>query len=109
MWPWRFLAVMSLRPRREGQQGQVVTHFPDVIRPILETPDSVNQRLPSGPAVIHEGWLLGVDTGNSVRVPVGVMRPIWLSLLSMNQRLPSGPAVISAGLLLGVGIAKSSM
>ena len=63
-----------------------------VIRPIPPN-SSVNQRLPSRPAVISMGWLLGVmPARNSVTTPVGVIRPIALS--SVNQMLPSGPAVI---------------
>jgi hypothetical protein len=37
----------------------------------------VNQRLPSGPAVIPYGELLTVGTGNSVTTPAGVILPIW--------------------------------
>src|SRR5207253_1175065 len=37
-----------------------------VTRPILLTPASVNQRLPSGPAVIPRGVLLAVGTANSL-------------------------------------------
>ena len=64
---------------------------------------SVNQRLPSGPAVIRR-VAAGRRVGNSVidagrRDPADLVRP-----LSVNQRLPSGPAVIPAGLLLAVGI-----
>ena len=64
------------------------------MRPILLPLDSVNHRLPSGPAVMH--WMLGsaVGTGNSVMVPWGVMRPIRLALVSVNQRFPSGPAAM---------------
>ena len=54
--------------------------------------DSVNQRLPSGPAVISFGPLFGVrPVANSVITPDVVMRPIRPGLLdSVNQRLPSG-------------------
>src|SRR5260221_594880 len=51
----------------------------------------VNQRLPSGPAVMPSSLLPG--TGNKVMLPLGVMRPI-VPALSVNQRLPSGPAVM---------------
>ena len=58
-------------------------------------PYSVNQRLPSGPAVMPCGLLLAVSAAaNSVMVPAGVIRPILLPPSSVNQRLPSGPAVI---------------
>jgi hypothetical protein len=44
-----------------------------VMRPILLPACSVNQRLPSGPAVMMFGVLAGVGTGNSVMLPVGVI------------------------------------
>src|SRR5205085_1301248 len=50
------------------KRRQAAIRFPDVIRPILETPDSVNQRLPSGPAVIPAGLLIGVGIANSVAI-----------------------------------------
>src|SRR5208337_3807211 len=74
-----------------------------VTRPILLPLSSVNQRLPSGPAVISTGVLPGVGIAYSAMMPAGVIRPIRLALLSVNQRLPSGPAVISTGSLLGIG------
>src|SRR5438270_12167649 len=75
-----------------------------VIRPML-LPICVNQRLPSGPAVISSGSPFRI--GNSVIFPAGVILPTFASLLeeiSVNQRLPSGPAVILTGKALGVGI-----
>ena len=71
----------------------------------------MNQRLPSGPAVIPSGPLLGVMPAlNSVTVPPGVIRPIRSPPhFSVNQRLPSGPAVIPAGTLLGVMPALNSV
>src|SRR6266516_3380062 len=66
-----------------------------VMRPITSRAFSVNQRLPSDPAVIPTKPLLTVGTGNSVMAPEGLIRPILLSSLSVNQRLPSGPAMIS--------------
>src|SRR5229473_2168887 len=78
-------------------------YLPDVMRPILFVPPSVNQRLPSGPAVIAPGWLPGVGRGNWLMLPPGVMRPIASVPTSVNQRLPSGPAVIPIGLLSKVG------
>src|SRR5579871_6106538 len=68
------------------------------MRPILLSLFSVNQRLPSGPAAISSGWLLG-GSANSVTAPLGVMRPISLTPTSVNQRLPSGPAVMAPGIL----------
>src|SRR5262249_30471392 len=74
-----------------------------VMRPILLPLFSVNQRLPSGPDVIANGWLLTVGTINSVMAPFVVMRAILSVACSVNQRLPSGPDVICWGLLPDVG------
>ena len=64
-----------------------------MIRPIWLPVFSVNQRLPSGPAVMPFGPLLAVmPVENSVTMPAGVIRPIRLPVYSVNQRLPSGPA-----------------
>ena len=62
-------------------------------RPIWLAYGSVNQILPSGPAVIPVGLLERV-TGVKVAVPVGVMRPTWSRSGTVNQRLPSGPVVM---------------
>ena len=79
-----------------------------VIRPIRSGNCSVNQRLPSGPAVISAGWPPGVmPAENSVITPAGVIRPIRPARDSVNQRLPSGPRVIPKGLLLAAGIGNS--
>jgi hypothetical protein len=82
-----------------------------VIRPIRLAPLSVNQRLPSGPAVIPTGFVTAVvgkgDRGNSVTSPAGVIRPIRFPISSVNQRLPSGPAVIPFGLPPAVGTRNS--
>src|SRR5512135_6752 len=94
-----------------GEVGLIVR--PDeenVTRPILLPFCSVNQRLPSGPAVIPVGPLLAVGSGpNSVMMPAGVIRPILLPFCSVNQRLPSGPAVIPVGRLVGVGSGPNSV
>src|SRR5271166_4101563 len=77
-----------------------------VMRPIVCPSSSVNQRLPSGPAVMLIGALLAVGMANSVMMPPGVMRPILLpntGFSSVNQRLPSGPAVIPVGVAFAVG------
>src|SRR6266550_3212246 len=67
---------------------------PVVIRPIRLI-NSVNHRLPSGPAVMASGVAPAVMPAlNSVTTPSGVIRPIRLPLCSVNHRLPSGPAVM---------------
>ena len=70
---------------------------PVVIRPILLPAFSVNQRLPSGPAVICCGALAAVGMTYSVTTPLVVIWPMVLPLASVNQRLPLGPAVIPYG------------
>ncbi len=76
-----------------------VTTPAGVIRPIRLPSNSVNQRLPSGPAAIPVGRAAGGDAGgNSVTTPAGVIRPIRLPENSVNQRLPSGPAAIPCGM-----------
>ena len=54
----------------------------------------MNQRLPSGPAVIPTGF--GAAGSGELGDGIGcrVDLPIWLTASSVNQRLPSGPAVI---------------
>ena len=55
-------------------------------------PDSVNQRLPSGPAVIPHGP--DNEPPYSVMLPLVVIFPILPFPFSVNHRLPSGPAVM---------------
>ena len=59
-------------------------------------PYSVNQRLPSDPTVIPNGWAEPVGVSKSVFSvgSAGLMSPILLTANSVNQRLPSGPTVI---------------
>jgi len=83
-----------------------------VIRPTWLKTGSVNQTLPSGPAVIPPkagaSYRPNCETANSLMAPVfRLSRPIWSTLLSSNQMLPSGPAVMLSASALGVGIAKS--
>src|ERR1700686_1284055 len=78
-----------------------------VIRPILFALLSVNQRLPSKPAVIDLGALFAVVVANSVIVPAVVIRPILLAPCSANHSAPSTPAVMPKGWLLAVGIGNS--
>ena len=69
-----------------------------VIRPILFALNSVNQRLPSGPAVIPDRFAPAVmPLENSVTAPPGVIRPMRFPVSSVNQTLPSGPAAIRSG------------
>ena len=66
-----------------------------LIIPIVLAPVSVNQRLPSGPAVIPSGrrWRSGM-VNKLIACVVGLIIPIALAPGSVNQRLPSGPVVI---------------
>ncbi len=66
-----------------------------VIRPIWQAFASVNQRLPSGPAVRNIGLLEEVGTENSVTTPAVVIRPILVPPGSVNQRFPSDPTAMS--------------
>src|SRR6516225_2244627 len=75
--------------------------------PMLLPVNSVNQRSPSGPAVMPKGPLPTVGIGNSVTTPAVVMRPILLPTISANQRLPSCPAVINSGEPSAVGTENS--
>src|SRR5215831_5941672 len=79
-----------------GMANSVITPS-GVIRPMLLPRISVNQRFPSGPAVISHGAERGVGTGNSVSTASGVMRPIRFPGISVNHTFPSGPAVITSG------------
>ncbi len=58
---------------------------------------SVNQRSPSGPAVMPHGQALAPGIGNSAISPLEVIRPILPRTDSVNQRSPSGPLVRSVG------------
>src|SRR5437667_344270 len=78
-----------------GAENSVITPA-GVILPILPAP-SANQRLPSGPAVMPNGWLELVGMAYSVMTPVGVILPILFPLLSVNQRLPSAPVARDRG------------
>ena len=82
-----------------------VTTPAGVIRPIRFAPYSVNQRLPSGPAVIPAGTAVALMPAENVGdAAVGVMRPIrpdggpdGPAPDAVNQMLPSGPAAMSPG------------
>src|SRR5947209_9719427 len=76
-----------------GREKPVITPA-GVIRSTPGPP--VNQRLPSGPAVMKRG-ALRAGKAKMVKVPDGVRRPIALPIASVNQRLPSGPDVIVQG------------
>src|SRR3569623_1676701 len=58
---------------------------------------SVNQTLPSGPAVTEPGLLPALGRGNSAITPATVARPILFAPASENQRFPSGPDVMVVG------------
>ena len=78
---------------------------PDVVmRPMRLPLNSVNHKLPSGPAVMPNGWLPPAGSGNSVIAPAVVLRAILLPLNSVNHRLPSGPAAMPTDRLSLVGI-----
>src|SRR6266542_2590944 len=67
-----------------------------VIRPICELAVPVNQRLPSGPAVIASSQRRSSGgTRNVVIETDGVMRPIRLLSRLVNQTLPSARAVMA--------------
>src|SRR5688572_22678063 len=98
-------------PPANGTTNSVMTPA-GVIRPICAVLDSVNHRLPSGPATMSAGptGMLPGATGSvySVTTPVVVMRPILLLLLpsrisSVNHSASSGPAVMPTGALDAVG------
>ncbi len=87
--------------------GNWPSTVPDVvIRLMVLLLAAMYQSLPSGPLVMKFA-LPGVDRGNSVIVPAGVIRAIWFALLWVNQTFPSGPAVMPRGPLLAVGIGNS--
>src|SRR5260221_13071601 len=69
-----------------------------VTRPILlpALVCSVNQRLPSGPAVMAKGPPVAVGTTYSVNIPAGVTFAMRLPTGSLNHRLPPAPAVTPA-------------
>ena len=66
------------------------------MRPIEWLPLLVNQRLPSGPAVMSCGLLM-VACVKLLTTPAVVMRPSELFVVFVNHRAPSGPTVISLG------------
>src|SRR6476659_7356925 len=77
--------------------------LPTVIRAILPAPCSVNQTLPSAPALMAVGLLATVGIANCVIVPDGVIWPTSLIPASVNQTFPSGPAAIRLGPLAAIG------
>src|SRR5262249_39256362 len=82
-----------------------------VIRPIRPA-SSVNQTLPSGPAVMPAGRLAAVRSVNSwivtLNPPVPMAaRPILFPGPPRNQIAPSGPAAMPHGVLAAVGTSNS--
>src|SRR6185312_17119918 len=65
---------------------------------------SVNQTLPSGPALIPFGC---AAVGNSLKAPDTVIRPMRLGNGSVNHSAPSGPAAMLAGSVPGAGNGNS--
>jgi hypothetical protein len=61
------------------------------IRPTLLPSRSVNQTLPSEPAVIPRGIALAVGMVNSLIVPFGVMRPILFTAVLDESQIAIGP------------------
>jgi hypothetical protein len=68
---------------------------------------NVNQRAPSGPAVMAEGNMPVSGKTNSVIRPSVVMRPMRSVLVSVNQSAASGPTVMPNGPLPGWGSGKA--
>ncbi len=89
-----------LEPEDELEVLDIEPDAHEVIFPILFVLYSVNQRFPSGPAVITCKLAFVVGILYSVTVPAVVILPILFAVCSVNQRFPSGPVVISSGLLL---------
>jgi hypothetical protein len=71
-WAWR----SRIENRLHGRCCRSRPHRPGCIMPILFPCHSVNQMLPSGPAVKPMGALFAVGIGNSVTTPRVVIRPI---------------------------------
>lgn len=69
-----------------------------VRRPILLVEFSVNQRAPSGPAVMPIGFGLAVGIVKVLKLPVVVMRPMASAPLMANRRALSEPTVMAHGL-----------
>src|SRR5207247_7326136 len=84
---------------------------PDVVILPTEPPveDSVNQRLPSGPAVISMGWVWLAFRLYSVKVLEVVTLAILFAERSVNQIRPSGPSAKLVVPLSFVGTAYSTM
>src|SRR6266567_4751287 len=79
-----------------------------VMRPILFPWDSVNHRLPSGPAAMPNGSQPNlcphlVGRGNTVSLPPAVRRSMRFPKDKVNHRLPSGPVVMPKGPLRATG------
>ena len=71
---------------------------PVVSRPILPEPDSANQSVLNGPAVMPWGWLPAANE-KLVTTPAVVTRLTALVPGSVTHNAPSGPVTRSAGLL----------
>src|SRR5262245_28658421 len=98
-------------PKALGTGNPLMVVPVGVMLPIWLPSESVNQRLPSGPAVISKDVVKLMGSWNSVKAPDGVICPILPGPDSVNQRLglPVGPAVMPQGMLEAVGIVNSVM
>src|SRR5690348_5335342 len=82
----------------EVVRGNIVNSPAGASRQILlGLPKEMNQRLPSGPAVMPPRLSPSIGVGNKRTSPVSVMRPIVFGSCSVNQIEPSGPSVRSPG------------
>jgi hypothetical protein len=96
-------AVIPSGELPDASENRVTTPA-GVMRPTLSLSSSVNQRFPSGPAVMSGRWLLIPGArGNSATEPPAAMRPMLLAMDSVNQRVPSGNFVMPVGWLKAVG------
>src|SRR5689334_16665384 len=80
---------------KEKTWAPALTAVAGWITPNFPSEASVNQILPSGPAVMPDGIEPVIPREMEVMEPAVVMMPILSAPCSVNQRLPSGPGVIS--------------
>src|SRR5258708_1229020 len=102
-WPGSYAKGSTIgRWQRKLSDIPLHIHAPNLIarsifiRPMRLSANSVNQRLPSGPAVIPSGSLVGVESGNSMTLSPDIICPMLPVALSVNQSVLLGPEVISS-------------